>query len=478
MTNPSTPGGNDCQAAAVRVTNLAKRYRVFPRPRDRLLQAMFGARRQYFREFHALSGVSFEVAHGRTVGIVGRNGSGKSTLLQIIAGTLTPTTGEVEIDGNVAALLELGSGFNPEFTGRENVHLNASILGLDAATLAERFDAIVAFADIGDFLDQPVKTYSSGMAVRLAFAVAMSVDPRILIVDEALSVGDEAFQRKCFARIRQLKEGGATILFVSHSASAVVELCDEAILLDHGELLLRGDPKRVVALYQKLIYAPPQAVPTLRKEIRDQGPQPAAKDGSVPQAPAPAAAAAAAAGSGAPRPLFDPHLMSASAVDYARQGAEICDVRIETPAGEQVNILVHGERYAYAYRVRFDRTLQRVQFGMLVKTVSGLELGGGIYPSLQSCFPLVEAGELAEVRFEFRCLVNPGTYFLNAGVQAEVDGRATYVHRVVDVAMFKVLPVSAPMATAWVNLDVIPSASLRAAGGSPVSSQTLSRIDE
>lgn len=474
MTTPSGAGGDGGQAVAIRVTNLAKRYRVFSRPRDRLLQTLFGARRQYFREFHALGGVSFEVAHGRTVGIVGRNGSGKSTLLQIIAGTLTPTVGEVEIDGSVAALLELGSGFNPEFTGRENVHLNASILGLDAATLAERFDAIVAFADIGDFLDQPVKTYSSGMAVRLAFAVAISVDPRILIVDEALSVGDEAFQRKCFARIRQLKEGGATILFVSHSASAVVELCDEALLLDHGELLLRGDPKRVVALYQKLIYAPPDAVPTLREEIRGQGPQPAVKAGLVPQAPA----LAAAGGAGVLRPLFDPHLVPVSVVDYARQGAEICDVRIETPAGEGVNILVHGEQYAYVYRVRFDHTLQRVQFGMLVKTVSGLELGGGIYPSLQSCFPEIRAGQVAEVRFEFRCLVNPGTYFLNAGVQAEVDGRATYVHRVVDVAMFKVLPVSTPMATAWVNLDVTPSVSLQASCGSPVGGQTLSRVDE
>lgn len=249
---------------AIRVQNLSKCYQIYDTPRDRLkqffaprLQRLVGQTpKQYFREFWALKDISFEIRKGETVGIIGRNGSGKSTLLQIICGTLTPTSGNVETRGRIAALLELGSGFNPEFTGRENVYMNASVLGLSNEEIDARFNDIVAFADIGDFIDQPVKTYSSGMMVRLAFAVAINVDPQILIVDEALSVGDELFQRKCFSRIEAIKQNGATILFVSHSGSTVVELCDHAVLLDSGEKLAMGTPKTIVGKYQKLIYAP------------------------------------------------------------------------------------------------------------------------------------------------------------------------------------------------------------------------------
>src|SRR6185436_14455167 len=193
------------------------------------------------------------------LGVVGRNGSGKSTLLQLVAGTLSPTSGDVTITGPVAALLELGSGFNPEFTGRENVFLNGAILGLAHAEVRERMPDILAFADIGEFVDHPVKTYSSGMALRLAFAVATAVAPRVLIVDEALAVGDEAFQRKCFARIEAIREGGAAILFVSHSPLQILELCDVALLLDAGEMLLLDEPRRVVPEYQRLLYAMPDA---------------------------------------------------------------------------------------------------------------------------------------------------------------------------------------------------------------------------
>jgi lipopolysaccharide transport system ATP-binding protein len=204
--------------------------------------------KKYYREFWALKSVSFNVKRGSTVGIVGKNGSGKSTLLQLICGTLSQSNGEVETNGRIAALLELGSGFNPEFTGRENVYMNSAVLGLTKDEVDSRFQDIVDFADIGLFIEQPVKTYSSGMLVRLAFAVAINVDPEILIVDEALSVGDELFQRKCFARIEAIKNKGATILFVSHSGSTIVELCDSAILLDSGEVLASGAPKDIVAI--------------------------------------------------------------------------------------------------------------------------------------------------------------------------------------------------------------------------------------
>lgn len=234
---------------AISVRNAGKMYRIYDRPQDRLKQMLWRGRRQYGHEFWALRHVSFEVARGETLGIVGRNGSGKSTLLQIIAGTLAPTEGEVQVQGRVAALLELGSGFNPEFTGRENVYLNGAILGFHRAEVDQRFDDIAAFADIGDFLDQPVKLYSSGMVVRLAFAVQALLPKEVLIVDEALAVGDMFFQAKCMARMRQLIDDGVTVLFVSHDAGSVKSLCRRAILLDHGEVRDQGDAGEVIEHY-------------------------------------------------------------------------------------------------------------------------------------------------------------------------------------------------------------------------------------
>ncbi|HBE34999.1 MAG TPA: ABC transporter ATP-binding protein, partial [Cyanobacteria bacterium UBA11368] len=222
---------------AIAINNVSKCFKRYANPADRLKELLLPGTVKA-KEFWALRDVSVKIPKGKTIGIVGRNGSGKSTLLQIIAGILTPTRGEVQAQGRIAALLELGSGFNPEFTGRQNVFFNGQLLGLSYQEIEARYDAIAAFADIGDFIDQPVKTYSSGMFVRLAFAVATSVEPDILVVDEALSVGDEAFQRKCFARIQAIKDRGGTILFVSHSPTSVVSLCDSAILMDRGELLL------------------------------------------------------------------------------------------------------------------------------------------------------------------------------------------------------------------------------------------------
>ena len=261
---------------AIKVENLSKCYQIYTQPRDRLkqfvlprLQRIAGkSPKQYFREFWALKDVSFEVKKGETVGIIGRNGSGKSTLLQMICGTLNPTGGSIQTNGRIAALLELGSGFNPEFTGRENVYLNGAVLGLTNDEIDNRFDDIASFADIGDFIEQPVKTYSSGMVVRLAFAVAVNVDPQILVVDEALSVGDELFQRKCFSRIEAIKKNGATILFVTHAGGTIVELCDHAILMDAGEKLAMGKPKTIVGNYQKLLYAPIEKQQEIRQFIQ------------------------------------------------------------------------------------------------------------------------------------------------------------------------------------------------------------------
>ncbi len=251
----------DARPAAIAVTGVTKCYQIYARPQDRLRQALFPRAREalgfaparYYSEFWALRDVGFSIARGETVAIIGKNGSGKSTLLQILCGTLTPTSGEVAVEGRVAALLELGSGFNPEYTGRENVYLNGSVLGLTRKQLDERFDAIAAFADIGEFIDQPVKTYSSGMYVRLAFAVIANVDADVLIVDEALSVGDVYFGQKCMRFLRDFQSRG-TLIFVSHDSAAVVNLCQRAIWLDHGQVVMDGPASEVSQAYHAKSY--------------------------------------------------------------------------------------------------------------------------------------------------------------------------------------------------------------------------------
>ncbi|WP_133716050.1 ABC transporter ATP-binding protein [Methylocaldum gracile] len=242
---------------AIRVKNLSKCYQIYDRPQDRLKQSIFPrlqklvgrSAKPYFHEFWALKDLSFKVRKGETIGIIGRNGSGKSTLLQLICGTLTPTTGSVEVNGRVAALLELGAGFNPEFTGRENVYLNGAVLGLSKEEIDERFEEIVAFADIGEFIEQPVKTYSSGMFVRLAFAVQACVEPDIFIVDEALAVGDIFFRQKCYRRLETLRNNGTSILLVTHAMLDVEQFCQRAILLDHGKEIFQGGASEAVKRY-------------------------------------------------------------------------------------------------------------------------------------------------------------------------------------------------------------------------------------
>ena len=239
---------------SIQVEGLSKCYHIYDRPRDRLLQMLQRGKKKYFREFWALHDVSFSVKRGETVGIIGRNGSGKSTLLQMICGTVAPTTGSVRTHGRVAALLELGAGFNVEFTGRENVMLNAAILGFSAQEMHERMADVLAFSELGDFLDQPVKTYSSGMYARLAFSIAIHVDPDILIVDEALSVGDARFVAKCMRRIKEIKEQGTTILFVSHDVGSIRTLCERVVWLDKGHLVEQGDVFPVTGRYMEFMF--------------------------------------------------------------------------------------------------------------------------------------------------------------------------------------------------------------------------------
>ena len=238
---------------AIQTNNLGKCYHIYDQPVDRLKQSFWRGRKRFYKEFWALRNISLEINNGETIGVIGSNGSGKSTLLQLICGTLTPTEGEVQVNGRVAALLELGAGFNPEFTGRDNVFMNASIVGLDRVEVSRRYDEIASFANIGPFIDQPVKTYSSGMHVRLAFATAVNVSPDILLIDEALAVGDIRFQQKCMSRIKKFCRTG-TVVFVSHDTSAVIELCSRTLWIEGGEIRMDGEPKLVVDKYIEYMY--------------------------------------------------------------------------------------------------------------------------------------------------------------------------------------------------------------------------------
>lgn len=442
---------------AVRVDGVSKVFPIYDKPHHRLMQMLSRRNKQrWFREFTAVKNVDFTVRRGETVGIVGRNGSGKSTLLQLICGTLSPTSGSIEVNGRIAALLELGAGFNPEFTGRENVYLYGTVLGLTREEISSRFDEIAAFADIGDFIEQPVKNYSSGMYVRLAFAVAINVTPSLLIVDEALSVGDEAFQRKCYARINAIRDSGATVLFVSHSAGTVIDLCDRAVLLDHGEMLCEGTPKFVVSHYHRLLYAPVDRVNAIRESIRNNTPQSGSSEAATPRlGPMPEQPARSEPHGAEDESYFEEGLVPKSTLPYPSRGALIVEPQIHTLTGRRVNVLCSGSEYVYVYRVRFDRAAYNVRFGMLIKSLTGVEIGGAVSATVDQALPAVEEGGEVTVRFRFQCLLAPAVYFMNAGVLATLEEGEEYLHRIIDVAMFRVMPAPSRLATGMVDFHVM-----------------------
>jgi len=445
----------------IEVQGMGKTYPMYDKPHHRLLQMLApGPSNRWYKEFQALRNVDFTVYRGETVGIVGCNGSGKSTLLQVICGTLAPTTGTVHVRGRVAALLELGAGFNPEFTGRENVYLNGSVLGLSRSEIAARFDDIAAFADIGEFIEQPVKSYSSGMYIRLAFAVAINVTPDILVIDEALSVGDEAFQRKCYARINAIRDAGATVLFVSHSAGTVVELCDRAILMDRGEVLAHGTPKFVVSHYHKLIYAPLEKAAAIREGIREETASRLKSQhvedeaGTEPTSGSPVGPDDSA--------YLDEGLVPQSTLRYQTRGATISTPCIETLQGRRVNVLKPGGEYVYTYTVSFQCTAAAVRCGMMIKTVSGFELGGGASAPIGGSELTVSPGDAWVVHIQFRAMMAPGIYFLNAGVTADGPDGETFLDRLVDAMMVRVMPDDHRLATGTIDFAVIPSVRIQA----------------
>lgn len=437
---------------AIRVENLSKCYHIYDRPQDRLKQSVLPKLRtlagrdpgRYYREFWALRNVSLEVGRGETVGIIGRNGSGKSTLLQMICGTLEPTTGTIDTRGRVAALLELGAGFNPEFTGRENVYMNATVLGLSQEEIRARFEEIAAFADIGNFIEQPVKHYSSGMYARLAFAVAINVDPSILVVDEALAVGDEPFQRKCFARIEEIKRNGATILFVSHSSSAIVALCDRAILLHGGSRLYTGHPKTAVGWYQKLMNVSEKNEEIIQEIINLDAHQEEISRGYEPlnanenQVQTDGLDLKNDAQNAFTEhqlvSSFDPNLMSKSKVVYEPNGALISEPRVETLEGRVVNVLHNNQKYRICYRVKFEQDCQDVRVSCALKTITGVEFGGCVCPAITDLGLSMLSGQIVDVSLKFSCYLNPGVYFINCGL----FGTSGVLHRIIDALAIRV----------------------------------------
>lgn len=380
------------------VRGLGKCYHIYERPSHRLLQGLARGRKRYFREFWALRGVDLQVGPGQTVGIVGRNGSGKSTLLQMLAGTLAPTEGSVRVQGRIAALLELGSGFNPDFTGRENVYLNAAILGLGRDELDARLDDILSFADIGEFIDQPIRSYSSGMVVRLAFAVQAQVQPQVLIVDEALAVGDARFQAKCFARLKQLKQDGVAILLVSHSTDQIVQHCDHALLLDGGQAVCAGRPRDVVNRYLDLLFG-------------KDGPQPSG--GAQAVDPLPAAPFSGGDGGFEARPSYNPHEYR-----WGDGAAKIVDFELRSDTQLYPATLESGTKLRLTLRIAFERDVVRPILGFLVKTKEGVV----VYASNTEYKPLPDftasgaAGETIDVTLEFECRLADGDYFVSVGI--------------------------------------------------------------
>jgi lipopolysaccharide transport system ATP-binding protein len=445
--------------------NLSKAYRIWKSPADRLKspflagaasllpknsppqRALHNRAARGWREFYALRDLSLTVRRGEAVGIIGRNGSGKSTLLQIIAGTLQPTRGRIETRGRVAALLELGAGFNPEFTGRENVYLNAAILGFTHKEVDARFDDIAAYAEIGDFIDQPVKTYSSGMVVRLAFAVAVNVEPDILIIDEALGVGDARFQLKCARTIDRFIAKGVTLLFVSHDASMVKRLCNHALLLEHGCVVYAGKPNDVVNLYSKLTIEG-NSVDSLQADIvalqaaqvnrSAQDSASASPTDALPPSPKTTGPVVdAQAGNEAPAKQAEALLaeershvqLSGQEFAYGGELGRILTVTVLDVTQKARTWFTTGERVIVRMVVEADDDCPEPIFALTVKNTAGVEIYGTNTLFSKQPAPALKAGEQREVDFAFDLDLMPGHYFLSFGFIHFVGEKLVVLHR-------------------------------------------------
>jgi len=428
---------------AISVKRLSKCYQIYDKPQDRLLQMLVGGRRQFFREFWALHDVSFEIRKGETVGIIGRNGSGKSTLLQIICGTLNQSAGEVTVNGRVAALLELGSGFNPEFSGRENVYMNCALYGMTNEQTSQRLTDIEAFADIGDFIDQPVKTYSSGMMVRLAFAVIAHVDADILVIDEALAVGDTFFTQKCMRFLRQFMKTG-TVLFVSHDIGSIKSLCNHALWLEKGRVEHIGSPKEVADLYLEAFYEAQQgkSTTTRMKPVAVQR-QKDEKDQRL------AFINASQLRNDLEVFSFDPE-----AASFGKGGAQIVEVEFLDHAGARLKWVVGGETVSLSVTALAHEALASPIIGFFIKDRLGQALfGDNTYLSYCEAPVSCENGSWLHAQFTFQMpILPPGDYSVNVALADGTQDSHVQHHWVHDAVHFK--SVSSSVTTGLIGIPM------------------------
>ena len=407
---------------AIRVQDITKIYRLYNRQRDRLWESLGLDFKKNYKEKHALSHVNFEVKKGETVGIIGTNGSGKSTMLKLITGVLTPTSGQIQVDGRISALLELGAGFNMEYTGIENVYLNGTMIGFTKEEIDQRLQSIIDFADIGDYINQPVKSYSSGMFVRLAFAVAINIDPGILIVDEALSVGDVFFQSKCYRKFEDFKREGKTILFVSHDLSAISRYCDRAILLNQGDKVFEGTPKEAIDIYKKVL------VDQFHKGTGTSDAAPGADDGSK------------SLGQGSTKPMWkDMFPANPSLVEYGEKNAEIIDYGLYDEKGLPTSNFLKGSEFTVKMKIHARETVLEPIFAFTIKNLKGIEICGTNTTMEKIPVPTMKDGDEHVVTFTQKIDLQGGEYLLSLGCTGYQDGMFRVFHRLYDVISLTVV---------------------------------------
>lgn len=404
---------------AIRVDDVSKLYKLYDKPSDRLKESLGLTRKKLYKDHYALHNVSFDVKRGETVGIIGTNGSGKSTILKIITGVLNPSGGHVEIDGRISALLELGAGFNMEYTGIENIYLNGTMIGFSREEIDAKMQDILDFADIGDFVHQPVKTYSSGMFVRLAFAVAINIDPEILIVDEALSVGDVFFQAKCYKKFEDFKKMGKTILFVSHDLGSISKYCDRVVLLNRGKKLAEGTPKEMVSMYKRIMVNQDKAEEIAAHQM-DMSSLEEDDEKEIKEA--------------ACEGQWKKHYNLNPDVDeYGNGAAEIEDFAIIDENGNYTNAIVKGTRFRLKSKVKFKQDIHDPIFTYTFKNIQGVAITGTNTMYEKKDVPLAKEGETYVATFEQDMFLQGGEYLLSMSCTGYRDGEFQVYHRLYDV---------------------------------------------
>ena len=446
---------------AISVREVTKVYRLYEKPIDRLKESLSLTKKKLHKDFFALDKLSFEVKKGETVGIIGTNGSGKSTILKIITGVLTPTTGTVEVDGNISALLELGAGFNSDYTGMENIYMNGTMMGFSREQMDEKIPDILEFADIGDFVYQPVKTYSSGMFVRLAFALAINVEPEILIVDEALSVGDVFFQSKCYARMEQMMKNGTTILMVSHDMGSIIKYCDKVVLLNRGKFVAEGDAGEMVDLYKKILANQMDDLATALT-ARNGADGPAGDAAGAGSGISGGAGAGKAGEPGGPQggtggdddagkengraegyfgmPLMKRKMtLNPDVQEYGDRRAEFLDLGTLDGNGNVTNLLLKGEMFTIREIIRFHAPLAMPIFTYTIRDKKGTDLSG-TNTMFEGCdVRPVKAGDTYEVRFTQKMTLQGGEYLLSMSCTGYENGEHVVYHRLYNVASLTVI---------------------------------------